>query len=397
MREHSGSALLVAMLAFASGCAQVLGLGDYGNATDAGEAGSGDAPADTSAPEDTAVDEGTADGVVDSSGDVGAEADAAASSSGAGEDAGDGSDASDAPADSPLETGPDAGCTGTMSCAPAAPSGWTGPLALWEGTSGAPACGSAFPLVAFDGGFSVTSPPANCTCACGTPTAATCGPITMQFGQGGCTAACGPDGGLLTVANGTCGTATNYSSQCGATMEVAISGSTASGGSCALDASTSVPAWSWGSRAIACQPTSQSPVGCPAGEQCVPSPQSPFEAHFCVLQAGSASCPAGAYSVQHLYYAGASDTRACTACGCGAPTGVDCNANAHVTTWNSNNCLNNQTGDITPLPAGCSTPAASMHGAFFQTTPSGGACPASGGQPTGSVAEQGLTTICCTP
>ncbi|MGH7439545.1 MAG: hypothetical protein ACRENE_27975, partial [Polyangiaceae bacterium] len=35
-------------------------------------------------------------------------------------------------------------CSGATACAPAAPAGWQGPLALWEGAGVAPPCASLY-------------------------------------------------------------------------------------------------------------------------------------------------------------------------------------------------------------------------------------------------------------
>jgi hypothetical protein len=148
-------------------------------------------------------------------------------------------------------------------------------------------------------------------------------------------------------------------------------------------------------QAMVCQPTGSSPAGCTAGQECVPAAPGGFETHFCVTKAGSNSCPAG-FPTQHLYYADVSDNRACGPCSCDPPTGVDCNANGRVTTWGNNMCTANQGASASPLPSGCMT-ASATHGLGFTTTPTGGSCAPTGGQPTGSVSPQTITTICCAP
>ncbi len=384
--------VLIALLTCLAGCPQVLGLGDYAEGLQDG--GEGDATVGDDATDQASNDAMTgADGAND-----GATVDEAPAADGGTEDA----DADMAPnGDAALQdaSAPDAqgvSCTGALACAPQVPPGWTGPLAIWEGTSGAPSCATGFVPV-FDGGVSPTDPPAQCSCSCQSPTGAGCGSVTMQFTKTGCTTACGPSGGAAVVpSSGACVNLQQYQTGCGGGMEVSISGSIADGGSCTPDASTTLPPWSWGTRAIGCIVASQSPVGCPVGQECVPAPPSPFEARFCILQQGANPCPSGDYSVQHLYYGAVADTRGCSACTCGAAAGIDCDTNSVLQTWSDSLCSQVKLATL-PVPQACGTDAGVLRGATFTTRPTGGSCPASGGQPGGSVAPAALTTICCTP
>jgi hypothetical protein len=104
--------------------------------------------------------------------------------------------------------------------------------------------------------------------------------------------------------------------------------------------------------------------------------------------------------VPRLYYGGVSDTRACSTCSCGSPSGADCNANAHVQILDGCGAGGHLLVDMHPLPETCSastTPSAAIHGGTFTTTASGGSCGASGGSPTGTVAQTDPVTICCMP
>jgi hypothetical protein len=367
--------LVLGSLAAAAGCAQALGLGDYREQSASGSDGALDG---TYSPETSPFDAQGDNG--GNPNDSGTHMDVAKT---------DATPLIDAPV-----FGPDAPCTGSASCAPTAPSGWQGPLVIWEGTTGAPSCGGNF-QGAFQGGTSLAASPAQCGCTCGTATGAACGPVTLQFATGGCATPCGASSGGLTVGSGPCTTTQSLTSTCGAGAEVTVTGSVGSGATCRPNASTTVPSWTWGMQAVACSPLWQSAAGgCSANELCVPSPPVPFETRYCISKAGNNSCPSGPYSAGHLYYGGVADGRTCTTCTCSTPS-IDCNTNAHVALWGNPMCTMNMQADLTPLPASCT--ATSAHGIQFTTTPIVGSCTPTGGQATGAASEQSLTTFCCMP
>ena len=298
-----------------------------------------------------------------------------------------GHDATDAVADSPVFAA-DA-CSGANTCAPVAPSGWQGPLVIWEGTGTPPSCAS-FYLDVFDGGSSPSGSAASCSCSCGPATGSTCGPATVQFGTTGCGGSCGS---AVTAASGACVNVQTQVTACGSGASMMTTGSTADGGGCQPDASVDAQAPTWANLTVACAPSSQSTTGCNANQVCVPGAGSPFESTFCVLKAGNNTCPSP-FTNQHLYYSGITDTRGCTPCTCGSPSGVDCNSNAHLTTWSNTSCNTGKGGDFSPLPLSCGAIGAS-HYAMLTTSPTGGTCTPSGGTPTGGVTAANLTTICC--
>src|ERR1019366_9094755 len=86
----------------------------------------------------------------------------------------------------------------------------------------------------------------------------------------------------------------------------------------------SFPALSWGLAERGCTYSGKSdmPGGCAATAQCVAKPSAPYGGP-CVYQAGDLKCPSG-YPTKHLYYKGTVDSRDCTACTCGAPSGGSC-------------------------------------------------------------------------
>ncbi|MGH7439141.1 MAG: hypothetical protein ACRENE_25925 [Polyangiaceae bacterium] len=365
IRSREALALLIVGLVGSMGCAQVLGLGPYGpEGEDAGE----DAP--TAA--DGTVTPHSAHSSADPAGAESGPVDARASDA------------------SGVVFGGDA-CSGATACAPAAPAGWDGPLALWEGAGAAPPCASLY-LPFFDGGTSLSASPARCSCSCGPASGSACGAATVSFDKSTCSVACGGDASLR-VLPGACTSIQSQTAACGGGAKIRISGSTATGGRCTPDASIDVPAPTWGRVAIACAPSGQSSDGCASDHVCVPVAGSPFEPTFCVSKAGDNTCPAP-FTMQHLYYSGVSDARGCTGCTCGAVTGVDCNATAHATLWGNSTCNGGKGPDFTPLPVTCGG-VGGAHFLLLSAGASGGNCTPIGGVPTGSASPANLTTICC--
>jgi len=133
----------------------------------------------------------------------------------------------------------------------------------------------------------------------------------------------------------------------------------------------------------------------------VPAAGFPFQPQACIVATGDIACPAAApysvYSVRTVYYSAVTDTRDCAACTCGAPSGVDCNANAHVQTWDKNNCGGGMLDDFSPLPETCKGVDGATVSVKLITSPKGGSCLASMGQATGTATPVNPTTICCTP
>jgi hypothetical protein len=217
--------------------------------------------------------------------------------------------------------------------------------------------------------------------SCGTPEA-------NYFGDPGCNASCGTqDQPIATtctpLAVGTCGG-----------THVTISASVASGGSCAPDAGSQIAPAAWTAGARLCAATgAPSPAGCDAGEVCAPATGLPFEpSTYCIARSGVATCPAG-YPVQHTYYESSADTRACTPCSCGAPSGSTCTGGG-ITVYGGAMCSGGSTQ--LAVPQTCAALGGSKVGIFSGATAAGGSCAPSGGQPTGAFTPTTPTTICCT-
>ncbi len=283
---------------------------------------------------------------------------------------------------------PDGGCL----CAQPAPPGWQGPVVLAESLKGAaPACSGDYGDERFAGTGSPLVPPAQCACApCSAPTGQTCpNNFTVKLHQQtSCTIA--------------------YSDQPMSASCWNVGGASARGvistppaptdmGTCTTQLTTNdVPAVTWERSARVCGSTTAlgKEDSCVAGEVCVAPPRAPFLPRLCVLATGEMACPAGsAYSVQHVYFTGGSDTRACTGCSCAAATGTTCAGSFH--TFDSASCMV-ETGAY-PLTSACTSLTTAPMGMSITVAPSGGSCALSGGQATGAFTPSGATTVCCLP
>jgi hypothetical protein len=285
-----------------------------------------------------------------------------------------------------VDSGPvqvDAG--GSCACVPAPPAGWTGPVATWEGAEVAPPCSGAYSAAVLDAFENLVAGDAQCTCDCGSLTGATC-PSSFTatvFSDQGCATACDS----VLVSAGAC---VDVHGVCANVHGIGASPQ-AQGGSCAPKSSAQVPKPVWGLLARACE-SAVAPVqnGCSTDQVCAPAPAAPMQPRLCVFMAGDVACPAGGYSVKRTVYAGLHDSRACTLCSCGAPTGASCTATLQE------GC--GQTGPVNQLPTTCgglSDPGSVM--LLATLVASGGSCSPVGGAPTGSAAPSSPTTVCCMP
>jgi hypothetical protein len=285
------------------------------------------------------------------------------------------------PETGPSEAGMDAG--GPCTCVPAPPVGWTGPVAIWEGSGPAPGCSGDYSAPVLDALADLDAGAARCTCDCGPLTGASC-PSSFTatiFGDQGCTSACDS----VDVSAGAC---VNVHGKCANVHGIGASPQ-AEGGSCTPRSSTVVPIAGWARAARACESVI-APVqsGCTSGQICAPAPAAPLEPRLCVFMAGQVACPGG-YAVQRIVYGGVADSRGCTPCSCGA-SGVSCTGTLQE------GC--GQSGPVNDLPTVCgglTDPGSVM--LLAALVASGGSCASDGGVPTGSAAPSSPTTVCCLP
>ena len=324
-------------------------------------------------------------------------------------------------------------CAASFKCVPTAstlPSGWTGYFALYDGLpSGVPGCSGTWPTQAFEGNGQLTSLPATCNSMCGTPTGGTCqipeldisdaactvqgvcsGPVTPPTGYtpGACFnfPASPPGSGFTYFGGSTCGPQTTTNCSTGTkpcNVSAAVGPGTVAGSSCApIATAPTLPAVTWGSTGQACGGATPG-TGCGSSDTCMPIPESPFvSSGVCIMQAGNQTCPAGQFTDQHIFYAGTTDTRACTTGSCGAATSDTCTVEwtLYSDTSATPNCTTLQmtvdSGKCAAFTGGASVQITSAK-AKVTVPPNGGSCTPVDGQPTGSVTPTGATTFCCIP
>jgi hypothetical protein len=278
----------------------------------------------------------------------------------------------------------------THACTAAPPAGWGGPFALYEGpaANAPPPCAAPFASLVYEGKAGLSFKPATCSaCTCTTPIGATCSaPTFAMFSKSSCGTQCGtfsPKG-------------TQIATPCTAWSFKPLADAVVTGGSCtAIGGNQQVQAYSFDTAARGCAPPA-APVGC-GGGLCVPKPSAPFASTYCIYNAGELACPS-AYPTKHVYYQGASDTRTCTACACGAPAG-----GTNACTWRAWFYASGCSGGGYPTDGPTGGRCDGFNSAVtcmdsYVTGPTGTlSCPPSGGQSTGTVTATGATTICCAP
>lgn len=318
------------------------------------------------------------------------------------------------------------------SCAPSVPAGWMGYFVLYDGaTTGYSGCPGYFSTSSYLGNNQINAAQPTCsTCDCGKPQGEACrvtgspdaqypGTVDSIFVvDSACTASpnCGanlevsptwdgscygPDG---VTSTSTCGV--NSGAQCNlgsspCNVSVQMLPLQVAAGTCTPTPQTpTIEPISWNGVGEACSAAAATDLGCNPGAVCLPKPPAPFHG-LCIYQDGDAStCPPGQFSKKHLFYGGATDGRKCSDCSCGASAGASCSAQVTIySDTTKNTCshavatLNVSTsgGDCQPLTG---NPAAVARKAVF-TTPTGGGCAASGGQPSGTATPTTPRTYCC--
>jgi hypothetical protein len=173
---------------------------------------------------------------------------------------------------------------------------------------------------------------------------------------------------------------------------------TFSAGACTAQSSHNLEDAEFTRRMVACETNDTKTAGCAADQLCVPNLVQPLDG-FCIYREGSHACPSGPYSERTVYAEDVTDTRTCSACACGSPTGTcsgsvaftyangagtTCGDDFLETTASFESCV-----DIDAVRGTLGVSAA-------PATPSG-SCTATGGAVQGSVSVSGEVTVCCLP
>lgn len=281
-------------------------------------------------------------------------------------------------------------CDAGETCAPAAGAGWSGPVALFSGATAPPACPGGAAALASGHGGEATAEITCAACTCDAAANESCvGPMVTAFSQGSC------GGSSATVAVASDGTCAPLAS---AVRDFTVGPTGVQGGGCAAQGgAATLGEIGWSLQVAVCAIDASPSPSCDG--TCATPLEAPFDPRPCVYQAGDAlACPAG-YPDQLVFYTGAdADTRGCSACDCGSPSGGSCQgvATAHggfaCDPAASAHGLKSD-GTCDSSPAGGAT-YGSIDFAVSGITP--GACAASGGDPEGAVAGSGAITVCCT-
>jgi hypothetical protein len=282
-------------------------------------------------------------------------------------------------------------CGTNKFCAPAAPSGWSGPVvfAEFDGTATPPSCGNDY-STRFQGKAGLDAGPAVCTCSCSDPTGVTCPmPKVDFFSDNSCSTPCGNPMPLNTSA--CVAPPTNCTN-------LEIEATVTTGGSCMpTSVGMTVPPSAWTRQSLACAPMAVPDQGtCSSGEFCLPG--APSSLSYCVSQAGkAASCPANSAYTQGPFveYSGnVTDTRACSPCGCSPPDGGTCSPPQGLI---FDKMCNIPAGPPLISPMGCSL-ATGLTAVMASSLRTSGQCASTGGAPQGTATPSDPpTTFCCTP
>jgi hypothetical protein len=329
----------------------------------------------------------------------------------------------DTPADVPPDVPPPPTCASPNVCAPKIPSGWTGPIALYDPGANAAAPPPSPVACVSDSEYTTALPSAGSTqlgnyslvgatnlgCSCGScgaaPTAITCTNPTVSLSY----EPCGDTAGNLFYGPATAPTACTSTGSGGGhpttSVTVALS-TTAPTGTCAAPSTKETGAWTaatgWLGTGSACSTgkagssyPSGTAGGCTGTDICVPPPPSTFNGGtVCIFFNGKAACPAGSgYTTEHDYFTD-NDSQTCdfSSCACNA-TGLTCSP--EVTVSGTSSCSGTST--MSNLAVGCTGIANYGPPTYLSTTTtSSGSCTLSGtAVANGSVVTTGQVTVCC--
>jgi hypothetical protein len=265
----------------------------------------------------------------------------------------------------------------TCTCVPEAPSGWTGPVLVVEGS---PAKCPPGLDVTFDGGGAELAAPTACSpCACGAPSGACTAFAVAISGNAQCNNPCSNK-----PVTDQCSPVTACAPNTGIVATATISDAS----TCAPAGGAVVPA-TFARSAVGCT-LAAAPGTCPTGQACAPSSSG------CIFTTGDVACPPGAYASKRVYYRGVNDSRSCSPCSCGSPEG-GC-AGGEVTIYKDTACAK----EIGTVGGGAGCKAVSGFvappGSAKITTPAEagtGSCAPDGGVAAGSASPTSPTTFCC--
>ncbi len=301
-------------------------------------------------------------------------------------DSGAASDALTPPDDSGLaaDAAPSLGCP--LGCLPPAPSGWTGPSAVFDGPSAnAPtACPQTYIQKEIEAFQDITAPAAQCSCGAPTFKGAICTTSVVTHAEMGC-----GNFGLL-QANVT-NVAPCVTLQNGGHVEVPAAKITTRGTCTFPTATTTLADAGIGTVDLACG-LPQNAI-CADAPACVatPIPEAPFT-RLCIHHEGDVACPSVDYAKRIVAHTGLSDTRSCSACE-GTTSGGVCDKGWGIAT-SMGTCTASPPSDM--ATGTCTNATYGINAVVgVSITPSGITCLGDGGAPAGAVTTTDPVTFCC--
>ncbi|EYF06970.1 hypothetical protein [Chondromyces apiculatus] len=154
----------------------------------------------------------------------------------------------------------------------------------------------------------------------------------------------------------------------------------------------------WGRAVRVCQSDTRQGGGCDAGQVCQPRPPTGvpgLEGLSCLVKEGTDGCDPGWTQLDVQLFAGGTDQRSCSACGCNT-SAVGCTGGS-VTANSRNECV--PEGAQTTLTTQCQNVTDALANDSFSLRSSlgtvTGQATCTGGQGQGSVVTEGPTRLCC--
>lgn len=302
-------------------------------------------------------------------------------------------DAGDASADGPLST-----CTGE--CVPDAPLLWEAPVLLWFGPAGqAPSCPASAPEIAYGGHDGLDAPNVCGECRC-SPATGTCSLPASLTAYGAHCSSIGPGTphSSFDPPQGWDGSCTATTPALSGVQSVTIAPAVIHDG-CTAQTSAVDLTTNWATYALGCVADAPGSCGVP-DTACASTPPAGFS--VCIARSGDLECPDGVpYTEKHVFYGSIDDTRSCSPCACGAAAGSTCSTS--VALYPDGACASSPPLALDTItsagPICIDVPPGSMLGSKSASAPSyqPGACPSSGGDPSGAAIPADPTTFCCIP
>lgn len=286
-------------------------------------------------------------------------------------------------------TGPLACPLDTHACAPVAPDGWSGPLAVRADTPDAPMqdCPADYPLtedVAFAG---LSAPPFVCDCDCAAPVGAGCSSVTLRRSV---ESDCSPVTATWEVLVDAC---LDIPAQLGAYWQAPTPD--VDSGSCVAVPTVTPTDAAFAERLTLCGLSAYGPEVCDDGSACVPLPTAPLDGRICIWQDGEHECPGdGPYTAASVYHRDRDDDRGCAACSCGDPDGT---CGGVVQLVSNNTCDEFLWGNV-PTNNSCFMAInQTVQAVRYDQTSVTASCAPSAPAATGEVVATGPITVCCLP